>query len=132
MWKLQLEAEYEKRARKWPKKYKRELRAVYSNLDTFLKALQRGQKPAMVRFGFIHPEPKGVLAIDQSGGGPHLKETRLYIYPDEASECLFVITLGDKDTQEHDIKTCNEFVEAFRKEGISKVSQEETEGDHAH
>jgi hypothetical protein len=118
VWTLKPLEEYDKRRKKWPKKYKRESIAVHNNLDTFLKALCRGQKPKDAKFGFIHPEPGGVLAIDQKGGGQSMKETRLYIYPDEESECVFVITLGDKDSQTEDIQTCRDFVKSFRATSI--------------
>lgn len=122
MWNLEPCEEYERRFKKWPKKHKRELLAMLNNLDVFLKALLGGQKPSAAKFGFIHPEPCGVLAIDQKGAGPGVKETRLYIYPDEAHECVRLITLGDKDSQREDIQTCTRFVEALRKEGTNQVA----------
>jgi hypothetical protein len=125
MWELQPLEKYAKRYGKWPKKHNRELQAMQHNLHIFLEALQSGQKPAAVKFGFIHPEPGGVLAIDQKGGGPHLKETRLYIYPDEARERLVVITIGDKDSQPQDIQTCNEFIQELRKEDIVPIISRE-------
>jgi putative component of toxin-antitoxin plasmid stabilization module len=111
MWALQAEAEYEKRVGKWPKKHRREFGAMHDNLDTFLKALQRGAKLEQIRFGFLHPEPRGVLAIDQKGGGAGLKETRLYTYPNKTAQLVHVITIGDKSTQEADIKYSCEFVD---------------------
>ena len=116
MWTTRPLEEYQKRYRKWPKKYHRELKAAHDNLDTFLKALQKGQRPAEAKFGFIHPEPGGVLAIDQKGGGQGMMETRLYVYPDEAKQCLTIITLGDKQTQHDDIAYCKSFVKATQEE----------------
>jgi hypothetical protein len=129
MWELAPQSGYTARLRKWEKKHKRELQAVHDNLDTFLKALQRGQRPAAARFGFVHPEPKGVLAITQQGGGGHMLETRLYIYPHEVRECLYVITLGDKNTQQQDIQTCNDFVDTIRKEEATTTTSSQ-EGTH--
>jgi hypothetical protein len=115
MWDLNPQDGYLRRLRQWPKKHKRELAAVLNNLDTFQKALRQGQRPGQARFGFIHPEPGGVLAIDQKGGGPGLSEARLYIFPDEVQQCLFLITIGDKNTQhQQDIDTCREFVSWLR------------------
>ena len=122
MWELEPHEEYERRHRKWPKKYKRELLAMLHNLDVFLKALQGGQKPREAKFGFIHVEPCGVLAIDQKGAGAGVKESRLYVYPDEANECVRLITLGDKDSQKEDIQTCTCFIETLRKEGATQVA----------
>lgn len=52
-------------------------------------------------------------AFDESGEGKHLKATRLYIYPDEPSRTLHVITLGDKSTQDTDIRLASAFVEGL-------------------
>ena len=84
---------------------------MHNNLDTFLAALNYGAKPEHARFGFIHTEPRGVLAIDQKGGGPSLKETRLYAYPDTETRLVHLITLGDKSSQEADIRYASEFVD---------------------
>ncbi len=116
MWSVSPEDEYLHRRKKWPKKHKRELEAVHDNLDTFLKALIAGACPIQAKFGFVHPEPLGVLAIDQKGGGQGLKETRLYIFPDVNTRTVRVITLGDKSSQSNDIALCKEFVKSLRAE----------------
>lgn len=110
MWAMQAEDEYVKRASKWPKKYRREFAAVHSNLDTFMAALNRGAKLEHVKYGFVHREPRGVLAIDQKGGGRSLKETRLYVYPSKPTQLVHLITLGDKGSQTADIRYASEFV----------------------
>ena len=115
MWTLVNTDEYERRHKRFEKKRPRELAAVLDNLDTFFTALKAGAKPQQIRMGCIHAEPHGVLALDQKGGGKNLAQTRLYIYPDADGEIVYVITLGGKDTQAEDIKTCGEFVEQLRK-----------------
>ena len=113
MWKPQPEAEYERRARKWPKKYQAEFTATHINLDTFLKALMGGAVVEQIQFGFMHREPRGVIAIDQKGGRGSLKQTRLYTYPNKGSQVLHLITLGDKSTQKSDIRYACEFVDSL-------------------
>ncbi len=110
MWKLQRTAEFEKRVRKWPKKHRRELTAMFDKLDTFLGALNAGAPVEQVKFGFIHSEPHGVLAIDQKGGGSGLKQTRLYTYPKKSEQILHLIVIGDKASQKSDIEFCSHFV----------------------
>ncbi len=66
------------------------------------------------------------MAINQKGGGKSLAQTRLYAYPEVASETLYVITLGDKRSQKDDIKTCQGFVEQLRKETQGSDEQEES------
>lgn len=117
MWNLLPDAEYSKRVARWPKKYRRELLAVHNNLDTLLLALNRGAKPEHARFGFVHPEPRGVLAIDQKGGGASLKETRLYVYLERTTGVVHLITLGDKASQSSDIEYTSEFVDRLNQRG---------------
>ena len=116
MWNPQPEDEYVRRVKRWPKKHRRELLAVHDNLDTFLRALNQGAKLEHVKFGFIHPEPRGVLAIDQKGGGQSLKQTRLYTYPDKMTQLVHLITLGDKNSQRADIKCASEFVDQLKQQ----------------
>ena len=97
------------------KKRPRETKAVHDNLDTFFNALIAGAKPQQIKAGFIHPEPCGVLAFDQKGGGPNLAQTRLYVYPNATTEILHLITLGDKNSQRDDIQNCKAFVAELRK-----------------
>jgi len=116
MWRLEPETDYKRALKRFVKKHRRAVQAAHDNLDTFFKALCGGAKPQQVKLGCIHPEPRGVLAIDQKGGGAGLKEIRLYTYPDEDTETLYVITLGDKNSQQRDVQYCNEWVADLRKE----------------
>ena len=111
MWKLQSEAEYEKRAKRWPKKHQREFAAVHDHLDALLLALNCGAKvEEAVKRGYVHSERRGAIAIDQKGGGGGLKETRLYVYLNKSSQLIHLITFGDKSTQKDDVKYASEFV----------------------
>ena len=87
---------------------------MLKNLATYFAALQCGNKPLQIKYGFIHPEPLGVVALDQSKGGKNLAQTRLYLYPDTDDEILHLITLGDKDSQKDDIKASREYVTQLR------------------
>jgi hypothetical protein len=54
-----------------------------------------------------------VIAIDQTGGHK-LAAMRLYVYPDMVTETLYLLTVGDKSTQEADIQDCKRFVKQIR------------------
>jgi len=110
MWQMKPEAEYAKRARSWPKKYRRELAAMHDNLSEYMAALNTGTKVEQIKFGFMHFEPHGVVAIDQKGGGAGLTQTRLYTFLDHSQKVVHLITVGDKSTQKADIQYCSEFV----------------------
>jgi hypothetical protein len=126
MWTLaEATEDYLRRQKRYEKKKRKQLMAVLDNLDTFMKALNDGLTLEQVAtFGFVHPEPHGVLAIDQKGGGK-LAQTRLYIYPDKESLMAYRVTLGDKGSQQEDIQTCNRFVEQVRaQKGMAHEPQE--------
>jgi hypothetical protein len=81
-------------------------------------------KPKEIIRGYIHPEPKGVLAFDESGPGNPQKAVRLYAYPEEQREVLHVLTIGDKSSQERDIEDCSKFVDDIREQNRPSAEQE--------
>jgi hypothetical protein len=113
MWLLEENAEYKKRIEHWPAKHRRELESALDNFDTLFRALNAGAKLEQIKYGFIHREPKGIIAIDQKGGGAGLKETRLYAYPEKEPQIVHIITIGDKKTQKADIKYSIEYVDSL-------------------
>lgn len=107
---------YDIKYKRYAKKNPKVLEAVLNNLDTYQKALARLGNPQKINAGFIHCKyPHGIKSIDQKGSKGSLKETRLYIYPDVATNTLYLITIGDKKTQSKDIKFCSDFVKKLRK-----------------
>jgi hypothetical protein len=98
------------------KNHPNELKAVFENLSKYVSTLEKGVKPVLIQMGCIHPEKKGAISIDQRGQKGRLMQTRLYLFADETTQTLHLITLGDKRTQSEDIKECNEYIEKLRKE----------------
>ena len=106
MWTIESQDDVEKRLKKFRKRWRHEVANVFANLETVFKALRLGVKAEQLKkMGFVHSEPKSVLAIDQKGRGKgaRMKQFRLYIYPDEDKQVLHAITLGNKGTQSDDI-----------------------------
>lgn len=108
---------YLRRFKLFDKKHHLELLAMLTNLDFVVTALNAGAKPQALSGSFIHREPHGVIAVDQSfdkdtfgGKRPKLKQTRLYIFPNERTRQIHLITIGDKQTQKDDIEYCSKFV----------------------
>ena len=101
--------------KKYQKKHQPEVIAVLNNLDTYLKTLQAGVKSVLVHAGFIHLEPLGVIAIDQKGMKGKGRQTRLYVYTVEIDKVVYLITIGDKNSQKSDIVDCKKFVTDLRK-----------------
>lgn len=92
------------------------------NLDKYMIFLNSASHPRLVQFGFLHEEPKGIRAIDQSGGAlasgkrrAKLSQTRLYSYADLESKVLHLLCLGSKTTQAKDIRYAENVVDALRK-----------------
>ena len=127
MWEIEQHDGFGKRLKDFQKRHRQELANALDNADTFLKALRAGSRPAQIKRGFIHPEPKGVLAFDQSGDGKHLKAIRLYTYPDEDTETVHFITLGDKSTQKEDIKVSSGFVEGLLRSKRTEAQEKQNQ-----
>jgi len=104
-----------KRLKKFEKKWRTEVANLFVNLETLLTALSAGTKPAQLRhLGFVHAGYSlGVLSIDQrgSGKGARLKQFRLYVFPEEDRKVLHVLTLGDKETQDDDVRHAERVVQ---------------------
>lgn len=117
-WEFDRESDlFKRRFKKYQKNHKSEITAVLNNLDKYMEAINAGTDPHKVQRGFIHPEPMGIIAIDQKGHAPNLRETRLYIYPEAETRTIYLITIGDKDTQDRrDIPEAKQFVEELLKE----------------
>ena len=112
-WKLGESLRWSKDYRHYEKKHPTELAAVMNNLDTYMKALTAAaalQHVRLIQAGYLHNEPKGVIAIDQSGGEGKLQATRLYTYAYLKEQKLYLITIGNKKEQQNDIEYCKEFV----------------------
>ncbi len=110
-WKIVSADGFGSRFNKIKKRYPQETTAVMVNLDRYKKALDEGGIPQNVSAGYIHPEKKGVIAIDQSGSSG--AQLRLYLVPQ--SQEIQLITIGDKRSQREDIQTAHQYVERQRR-----------------
>jgi hypothetical protein len=63
--------------------------------------------------GWVHPEGKGVLAVDQ-GTRSGLMQLRLYLWLDERARLVWVLRLGDKPSQYADVAYCHAWVGDFK------------------
>ena len=92
------------RDQRWyAKKRPAELTAVLRNLERYMILLARSPSARSVQAGFLHPEPHGMVALDQRGGGGRLQETRLYCYPHSGSRTVHLLGIGDKSAQPSDL-----------------------------
>lgn len=116
-WVLSTINRYETDYKEYDKKHQHELAAINANLASYLSALNSTKSPLQVCGGYIHPEHKGLVAIDQKGGNKKVKlqQTRLYVYPQESTKTLFLLAIGNKISQRDDIKFCHDCIEMLKK-----------------
>ncbi len=83
----------------------KEFKNAFNNLITYIKTLEQAKRV----LPFVHNEKNGLLAIDQRPpkGGFQL---RLYIYPCESEHFVYITSIGDKQSQQSDIKTGHKFI----------------------
>lgn len=105
---------YDTRYKYFAKRHPDELQAVINNLDKLKAILNSGERLNPPPYGFLKSEGGGVYRISESGGGGSLMATRLYIYVDQGSEMIYLLTLGDKNTQQDDIQDSKTIVRGLR------------------
>ncbi len=111
MWKLEAATSFERAKKRYEKKRPDELAAVLRNLGRLRDRLDELPDCRAAQFGFLHPEPLGVWAIDQQGPSKvRLQETRLYVFPSGGNKTLHIITVGNKNSQASDLRLAAHFV----------------------
>ena len=124
MWILKWTSKYESRLKQLIKEHPDEVEQTLRNLDIDLTSLKCGVKPMqIVKSAFVRNEQLGIHAIDQSPLKKGKKAIRLYVFPSEAEQILYLITIGDKDQQSSDVKDCCKFVRDLRKELESRGAE---------
>ena len=102
-WVLLPHSSYLRDLRWYRKKRPVELAALHRNLERYMLLLARSPSARSVQAGFLHPEPHGMVAVDQRGGGGRLQETRLYCYAHNGSRTVHLLGIGDKSSQHADL-----------------------------
>ena len=102
-WVLLPHSAYLRDLRWYAKKRPAELSAVLRNLERTMTLLAHSPHPRTIQAGFLHPEPHGMVAVDQRGGAGRLQETRLYCYAHAGSRTVHLLGIGDKSSQPADL-----------------------------
>jgi hypothetical protein len=102
-WVLLPHSSYLRDLRWYRKKRPAELTAILRNLERYMTLLARSPSTRSIQAGFLHPEPHGMIALDQRGGGGRLQETRLYCYAYTGSRTVHLLGIGDKSSQSADL-----------------------------
>lgn len=98
-------------------RHQREVASCLKNLERVCEFLNNGGtlKDAEAGFGFMGTEGGDIYRIAQTGV-PHAKETRLYIYALLTGGNIYVLTIGDKDSQQADLRRCREIVKRIKRD----------------
>jgi hypothetical protein len=121
MWGIEQYTGFENQYKKFVKKHENEASAALSNLETYFQVLQTTNNvQAANQQPFVHPEPEGMVAIDQRGAKVDrkkgkLKAVRLYVYATVINQTLYLLGIGDKDSQKQDIETCRAKVRQIKR-----------------
>lgn len=101
--------------KKYGKKHRAEYESCFENLDRVVGLLNQGHRWGSFQIGCLRSEGDGLYRIGQTGIA-HAKETRLYIYAFEIGCRIYLLTIGDKDSQEDDIKESKSKILEIREE----------------
>ncbi len=105
----------------------REFASLNANLDKIMRILKGGQKVGGFRVNFFRSEGGDVYRIGQIGV-PSAKESRLYVHPDEQNRVMYVLNIGDKDTQPRDVNESKDMVKAIRSAKVASTQSQKKEG----
>lgn len=99
--------------KKFAGKYRREYVSLFANLEKIMGLLKAGQKLGSFQVGFFKSEREGVYRIGQTGV-PSAKESRLYVFPDEAKRVMYVLNIGTKEGQGDDINEAHRIARGLK------------------
>jgi hypothetical protein len=103
------------RFKRFAGKHPREYESLFANLEKILRLLRAGNKIGGFGVGFFRSEGGEVYRIGQTGV-ESAKESRLYVYPDEPRHVMYILNIGDKDSQRDDINGSKNIVGTIKKE----------------
>jgi len=116
-WKISTEFVTASRFKKFASKHPREFASCGANLERLLADLQSGISLSVLaqNLSFFRSEREGLYRIRQTKV-PGAKESRLYLYPDDAGKVIYLIDIGTKETQRSDIASARKTIREIRRQ----------------
>lgn len=100
---------------KYAKDHQNEVVLCFGNLDRLIRMLNGGVTlQQAMHCGFFSDEGEDVYRIGQQRKG--MRETRLYIFARITGGVIKVLTIGDKSTQQRDVRWCHQWSREFKAE----------------
>ena len=112
MYKKEQTDQFNNRFKKFEKQSSDSLKYVLVKLGVLFKALECDGKIESLSYNFLRYERDGVYAVRCSSKGK--RPLRLYIHLHLSSETIYLLTLGDKNTQSDDIRWCASIVKEIK------------------
>lgn len=113
MWELEYAPGFKAQLKKFARKHPAEVEAVMINLEKYLGILRGGCSVMQAnKESYVRKEPDGMVAIDERGidrsqlnaANKQLKATRLYCHAVTIGQTLYLLGIGDKDSQAEDLR----------------------------
>ena len=128
MWIESYEFADSNRMKHYAKKHRREYVSCLANLADVIAALNNGAVVTAIPFGFFRSEHDDVYRIGQTNV-KHPHETRLYVYACVIRTTIYVLTIGDKATQQLDINACHAKARELKSQ-LASEQQEDAENEN--
>lgn len=88
---------------------------MLENIVSYMESLEKHDNPLLlVQHPFVHRETSGCHAITQYPL-KSVAQTRLYVYAYVSERTVYLLCVGDKNSQQRDNKFCQSFVQSLRK-----------------
>ena len=117
MWTISQGHAEENRFKRYSRRHPREVASCFTNLAFLAEQLNGGITLQQAQsFGFFSSEGGNVFRIAQTAVRA-AKETRLYIYAVAVQSVLYTLTIGDKDSQQADLRRCRKIATSIDHDG---------------
>lgn len=107
---------------RFAKKHRTEFNSLFANLNKVIAILNAGNRLGAFKVGFFRSEGEGVYRIGQTGVRS-AKESRIYVFPDETNWVMYILTIGDKDSQSGDINDAKRIARRLKADGHDRASE---------
>src|ERR1700720_4508913 len=101
-WQIETKYATGSKFKKFAKNHDREYDSLFVNLQRVVDILNSGHKLGSFQVGYFRSESDGVYRIGQTSVAG-AKESRLYIWANAVTRTIYVLGIGDKDSQQGDI-----------------------------
>ena len=114
-WSINSKFKEENRFKRYEKRHHNEYRSCMARFADVLMRFDEVGHPRLIGKGYFQSEGEDVYRISQARV-QNSKEVRLYIYVCMIESKLYPLTIGDKSTQEEDIKRCHLIARKIREQ----------------